>query len=391
MRHSVVAGGAAYVTYPYLFTETEFHYEQTDFNKDVLERCTAYLKSYRPPFFLSGRLRQVLFQVYVCKDKELPIVYERTSLKLPDGGTVSVDWTKPQVGVDGKKRRVCCIFPGLSGGSAGGYIKSLVKTLLNEGFEVAVLHNRGVGNTPYTSPKFADLSRNEEIVRCLDFVRQEAGEGADLVGVGLSMGGNVMMRIAGELKNDFHLKAMVSVNNPFDIWLGINLMRGKVYEKYLAKELKSNLLLPDSRLHTEEEKLIYAQMIKIFDIDIERVRKAESWREIDEAFTIKVHTQFKCAAAYYNASSCLMKLDQIQVPTLVLHSRDDPIIPLDCVPIDECEANKNIITGITRRGAHCCYFMDADGKRRWYTHASAEFLTNALDMLEELNSKTSEV
>jgi len=35
--------------------------------------------------------------------------------------------------------------------------------------------------------------------------------------------------------------------------------------------------------------------------------------------------------------------------------------------------------------------MDVDGKRRWYTHASAEFLKNALDMLEELNSKAAEV
>ena len=117
------------------------------------------------------------------------------------------------------------------------------------------------------------------------------------------------MRLAGELKKDFHLKAMVSVNNPFDIWLGINLMRGNVYEKYLAKELKQNLLLPETRLHTEEEKQVYAEMLKKFDLDIERVRKAESWRELDEAFTIKVQTKFKCAAAYYNASSCLMKLD----------------------------------------------------------------------------------
>jgi abhydrolase domain-containing protein 1/3 len=65
----------------------------------------------------------------------------------------------------------------------------------------------------------------------------------------------------------------------------------------------------------------------------------------------------------------------------VLHSRDDPIIPLDCVPIEECYANKNIITAITRRGAHVCFFMGNKGERRWYTHASAEFLLNALELL----------
>jgi predicted alpha/beta-fold hydrolase len=65
----------------------------------------------------------------------------------------------------------------------------------------------------------------------------------------------------------------------------------------------------------------------------------------------------------------------------VLHSRDDPIIPFDCVPIEECYANKNIITAITRRGAHVCFFMGNKGERRWYTHASAEFLLNALELL----------
>ena len=87
--------------------------------------------------------------MYVNKDKDIPIVYERTNLKMSDGGTVSIDWAKPDVAQT--RRKICCIFPGTSGGSDRGYIKSLVRTLLEEGFEVCVLHNRGVGNTPYTS------------------------------------------------------------------------------------------------------------------------------------------------------------------------------------------------------------------------------------------------
>ena len=65
-----------------------------------------------------------------------------------------------------------------------------------------------------------------------------------MVGVGLSMGGNLLIKTAGQMP-DFPLKAICSVNNPFDIWLSINLMRGKVYEKHLAKELRSNLVIRD--------------------------------------------------------------------------------------------------------------------------------------------------
>lgn len=68
------------------------------------------------------------------------------------------------------------------------------------------------------------------------------------------MGGNHILRNAAD-HPDFPLKAIVAVNNPFDIWLSINLMRGKVYETHLAKELKRNLVVREKQ--TEGEKQIY--------------------------------------------------------------------------------------------------------------------------------------
>lgn len=55
----------------------------------------------------------------------------------------------------------------------------------------------------------------------------------------MSMGANLMMKVAGEQGDSFPLDAMVSLNNPFDIWMAINLMRGKPYERFLAIELKN--------------------------------------------------------------------------------------------------------------------------------------------------------
>ena len=115
---------------------------------------------------------------------------------------------------------------------------------------------------------------------------------------------------------------------------------------------------------------------------MDKIARAETWREIDELFTIKVHPQFKSVIGYYNKASCLDWVEHVTVPTLVLHSEDDPIVPVDCVPLDECQANEKIITAITRRGSHVCYFMHT-GKRRWYTHACSEFLFNALETLSE--------
>ena len=191
----------------------------------------------------------MLFEILFSQDIETPIEYERTYLTMQDGGTISIDWAhlesnnhvliQPSLepASPPSAKRVCFIFPGLSGGSDRGYVKSLVKTLLSDGFEVAIFHNRGVSNTPYTSLRFANLTSNEEVERALDFVKEKAGPGAELCGIGMSMGANVMMRTAGIQGRDFPLKAIVAVNNPFDLVLAINLMRGSPYEKHLAKDL----------------------------------------------------------------------------------------------------------------------------------------------------------
>lgn len=123
-----------------------------------------------------------------------------------------------------------------------------MQTLIEDGFDVCVLHNRGVGDTEYTSPHFVDLTSNEEAFKSLNYIKAHSKK--TMVGVGLSMGGNILMRNAADMP-DFPLKAIVSVNNPFDIWLSINLMRGKVYEKHLANELKRNLVIRE--LRTEQE------------------------------------------------------------------------------------------------------------------------------------------
>ena len=72
------------------------------------------------------------------------------------------------------------------------------------------------------------------------------------------MGANLMMRVAGEQGQKFPLDAMVSFNNPFDVWLSINLMRNTPYEKFLAREMRKNIMIRPSA--SEQEKKIFEQM-----------------------------------------------------------------------------------------------------------------------------------
>jgi predicted alpha/beta-fold hydrolase len=97
-------------------------------------------------------------------------------------------------------------------------------------------------------------------------------------------------------------------------------------------------------------------MVEKFKINLEELKKVESWRDFDEKYTLHIHPQYKTVPEYYYAASCLTKVRHITKPTLVIHSKDDPIVPIECLPKDECLANKNFIVGIVRNGGHVCYF-----------------------------------
>ena len=258
MRVGFGVGGVGFLAYPFVCTDTEFISQQTSFNQRVLAKSNKYLTSYRPTLGFTGGLAQAIYNMFLAEDRQLDINYTRHLLTMSDGGTISLDWAKPQenqailteptLHSAKNKKRVCLVMPGLSGGSGAGYCKALARTLMSDGFEVAVFHNRGVENTQYTSAQFASLASTEEIESALEYLRQQAGQDAELVGVGLSMGANLMVKIAGIQQDRFPLKAIVSVNNPFDVWLTINLMRGTRYEAALAKTLRHNLLERDPKI-----------------------------------------------------------------------------------------------------------------------------------------------
>ena len=151
-----------------------------------------------------------------------------------------------------------------------------------------MFHNRGV-TLEYTSALFPDLSSSDEINKALDHMVTKFSDhpNTHFVGVGMSMGANLMLRVAGEQGDKFPLEAMVSFNNPFDLWLSINLMRDSPYEKYLARELRKNIIIRD--VHSEDERKILSEMEKKFNFSFEDIRHTESWGEFDNKFTLKIH------------------------------------------------------------------------------------------------------
>ena len=86
--------------------------------------------------------------------------------------------------------------------------------------------------------------------------------------------------------------------------------------------------------------------------------------QFDKSFTNKVAV---CPPAsnsiteYYNNASCMHLVDNIKVPTLAIHSRDDPVVKFDCMPLDTLKKNPNFIVAIPEYGGHMQYFEGNPG------------------------------
>jgi predicted alpha/beta-fold hydrolase len=127
---------------------------------------------------------------------------------MPDGGTISVDWASPSldkmetnpetgdiVSLDVKKALVV-IFPGLTGGSDKGYIKTLTRYLRDQGdFSVAVINTRGISKTELTSPKLININDNSEILIPMSAIQAKLKGDTKIFALGLSMGGNIAVRV----------------------------------------------------------------------------------------------------------------------------------------------------------------------------------------------------
>ena len=103
----------------------------------------------------------------------------------------------------------------------------------------------GASNTPYTAPYFSDLSTIEETKRCVDYIAETA-QGAEIVGIGLSIGANRMLKLAGD-DEKCPLQSMVSVSNPFDLTMVINLMRDTPHEVAFIRKVIKTFVLPEHR------------------------------------------------------------------------------------------------------------------------------------------------
>ncbi|HEY2561785.1 MAG TPA: alpha/beta fold hydrolase [Caldimonas sp.] len=275
------------------------------------------MHDFRAPRWLPGGHAQTIWPVFFSRrfDGARPH-FRRERWPTPDGDFVDVDW----LGEDAAAP-LLVLFHGLEGSSRSHYAEAFAADARRRGWRYAVPHFRGCSGELNLAPRAYHSGDHEEIGWMLD--RFRALHGGAVVAVGVSLGGNALLRFAEETgaAAATRVRAIAAVSAPLDLAAG-----GRAIGRGFGRQVYTRMFL---RTMKKKALLKLRQHPALFDADA--MRAARDLRDFDEVFTGPLHG-FAGADDYYARSSAKTALARIRVPALVLNARNDPFLPASALP-----------------------------------------------------------
>jgi predicted alpha/beta-fold hydrolase len=276
------------------------------------------MQQYRAPRWLPGGHLQTIWPALFSRPVpgEAP-TYRRERWDTPDGDFVDVDF----IDAADPAAPLLVLFHGLEGSSRSPYALAFAHRAVTLGWAYAVPHFRGCSGELNRAPRAYHSGDFEEIGWVL--ARLRAGRQNPLLAVGVSLGGNALLRWAEEAGDSAAAtaRAVAAVCAPVDLAAGGHAIgRGfnrQVYTRMFLRTMKPKALLK------------WQQHPGLFDR--ERLLRARTLYEFDNLFTAPLHG-FKDTDDYWSRASAKPHLRRIRIPALVLNARNDPFVPARSLP-----------------------------------------------------------
>lgn len=280
-----------------------------------------------PRWLPGGNLQTIWAALYARRFDGPAPVYRRERWNTPDGDFIDVDFADPApaAGTHAGPRPLLVLFHGLEGSSRSHYAEAFAAFAAGRGMDFAVPHFRGCSGELNLAPRAYHSGDYEEIDWILRRMqgRQALHGGGPVLAVGVSLGGNALLRWACEAGDTAHalVAAVASVCAPLDLAAGGEAIgRGfnrLVYTRMFLATMKPKALAK------------LAQFPGLFDR--ERLLAARDLYTFDDVFTAPLHG-FRNTDDYCARGSSKPHLSAIRVPTLVVNALNDPFIPARSLP-----------------------------------------------------------
>ncbi len=273
--------------------------------------------NYAAPCWLPGGNLQTIWPAMGTRlGLAAPMEFRRERWNTPDGDFIDVDWLQTA-----PAHTLLVLFHGLEGSSASHYAASFADFARAHDLAFAVPHFRGCSGELNRAPRAYHSGDFEEIGWILARLHQQH-QGA-IVAIGVSLGGNALMRWAEEMGEQATtvVQALASVSSPLDL-----VASGRAMGQGFNRLVYTRMFL-----HTMKPKAMHklAQFPGLFNA--EALKAARTLYEFDNVFTAPVHG-FRDTDDYWERASAQPHLRQIRVPALLVNARNDPFVPGASLP-----------------------------------------------------------
>jgi predicted alpha/beta-fold hydrolase len=293
--------------------------------------------------------------------KLIPMEGKWERVELPDGDFLDLVWDKENA--EDVSKPIVLFLHGLAGNIHSPYATGLMKAFSKKGWRPVLMHFRGCSGDANRLPRGYHSGDTEDAAFIVQYIIKKYPS-VPIAGVGISVGGNVLLKWMGETGSSNPLIAAVAVSVPFELAaVADRFMLGasRIYQWRLLSRIKNDMFLKFKNIDCP------------FDIHI--LNRIENFWEFDDKITAPIHG-FKDVHEYYRHSSSKQYLKNIAVPTLIIHSRDDPFMRPETIPTQE-ELAPCIQLDLTERGGHVGFiYGNVPGVARfWLEERIPEFLS----------------
>jgi uncharacterized protein len=247
---------------------------------------------------------------------------------------------------------------GLEGSCDSGYMMGLAEKAFAAGWNAVRLNQRNCGGTESLTPTLynSGLSCDYRAVLTELIERDRLPE---IFFAGYSMGGNLVLKMAGELAAGAppQLRGIAGVCPCIDLALcadALSQPANFLYERHFVRNLKGRMLRKASLFPGR--------------FGLAPLARVRTVREFDDAITAK-YCGFRDAADYYERSSALRAVNEIRVPALIVTAQDDPFVPFATFSDPALTDNSQICVVAPAHGGHCAFISRHPRDARFWAEA----------------------
>jgi uncharacterized protein len=257
-------------------------------------------------------------------------------LDLPDGDFLDLLWSRADLP---ETAPLVVILHGLGGCVNSSYVARFMKAFNQQGWRAVLMHFRGAGEELNRLPRAYHSGDTADLNFLIQTLKQREPETRKAI-VGVSLGGNVLLKWLGEQQESASVDAAVAVSVPFVLSKVANRISegfSRFYQAHLLNQFKTVFARKASHFKNPPEALKKAAECNCF------------WT-FDNEVTAPLYG-FNNVHAYYRESSSRKYLRTIAKPTLIIHSEDDPFMTVDVVP-EENELSDSVTLELSKKGGH---------------------------------------